>query len=212
MTLAALTRRSLVAGLAGLAIAPAAHAAPITFPLRVAYARIGRTGFAKLSSADQIVWTALQTRLGALIEEIEPIQPGDMLGAKTPELDGGASCAMVARQIATNAGFSHVILYATHDGKRPQKSYHNWMTRSFAAIRTEYFEYDNATGEAHLLEASGGPAIASVMADARKRAPLEVLGGRKPEREALLRITDGLERKLQSMARSQFEAQRSIAD
>jgi hypothetical protein len=211
-TLARLSRRSLVLGLGGLALAPAAFAAPLTFPLRVAYARIGPQGFVRLTSDDQEIWTGLQTRLGGLIDEIAPIQPRDMLGVRTPELDGGASCALVARQIAQTQGLSHVILYATDDGKRPEKSEHKWLTRAFATIRQPYYEYDDATAEAHLLGVEGGPAIASVSVDARKRNWYEVLEGRKPEREALVSVTEAMERRLQSIARVQYEAQRSIAD
>src|SRR5262245_10856114 len=121
-TLARFSRRSLVLALGGMALAPAAFAAPaLVFPLPVAYARIGQQGFMRLTSDDQEIWTGLQTRLGGLIDSIEPIQPRDMLGVRTPELDGGASCAMVARQIAQGQGLSHVILYATDDGKRPEK-------------------------------------------------------------------------------------------
>jgi hypothetical protein len=212
-TLPVFSRRSLLA-LAGLGlIAPSAFAAPgVVFPLRVAYARIGEQGFMKLTSDDQEIWSGLQTRLGGLIDDITPIQPRDMMGAKTPEVDGGASCAMIARQLALNAGLSHVILYATDDGKRPEKSEHKWLTKAFLAIRQEYHEYDDATGEAHLLGVEGGPALASVSVDARKRNWHEVLSGRKPEREALTSVTEALERRLQSMARAQYEAQRSIAD
>lgn len=217
LSLKNLSRRSLLltlsSALGGTALAPEAFAAPaLAFPLRTAYARIGRQGFMRLTSDDQEIWTALQARLGGLIEEIAPMQPKDMLGSRTPELDGGASCAMVARQIAAAQGLSYVILYATDDGKRPEKSEHKWLTRAFATIKQPYYEYDDATAEAHLLSIEGGPAIASVSTDARKRNWREVLEGRKPEREALIAVTEAMERKLQSIARVQYEAQRSIAD
>jgi hypothetical protein len=51
-----------------------------------------------------------------------------------------------------------------------------------------------------------------VSVDARKRNWHEVLEGRKPEREALLAVTEAMERKLQSIARVQYEGQRSRAD
>jgi hypothetical protein len=211
-----LSRRSLLA-LAGLGVgsllAPSAFASPVlAFPLRAAYAHIGKTGFMRLTSDDQQIWAGLQTRLGGLIDDLTPIQPSDMMGAKTPELDGGASCAMVARQIALNAGLSHVILYATDDGRRPEKSEHRWLTKAFHVVRQEYYEYDDATAEAHLLTVDGGPAIASVSVDARKLNWLEVIGGRNPDRENLLGLTQALERRFQAMARSQYENQRSIAD
>ena len=218
MTTPALLSRRAVLALAGAALgaaalSPSAFSAPaLVFALRLAYARIGKQGFMRLTSDDQAIWSGLQTRLGGLIDEIEPIQPKDMMGAKTPELDGGASCAMVARQIALNAGLSHVILYAAHDGKRAERSTHQWMTRAFATIRQDYYEYDDATAEAHLLGVEGGPAIASVNVDAPKRNWLEVLSGRDPEREAIASVTEAMERRLQSMARIQYEAQRSIAD
>jgi hypothetical protein len=66
-------------------------------------------------------------RLGGLIGAIQPIQPADMMGVSLPKIEGAASCAMVARQMASAAGFSHVILYATNDGQRIYKSDGNWF-------------------------------------------------------------------------------------
>lgn len=211
--LGSLSRRTLLLGLGAAALAPAAFAeAPLAFPLRLAYARVGKQGFMRLTSDDQDIWTALQTRLGGLIDEITPIQPRDMLGVHAPELDGGASCAMVARQLAQAQGFSYVMLFGVDDGKRPEKSEHKWLTRAFATIKQPYYEYEDATAEAHLLSVDGGPALASVSVDARKRNWHEVLEGRKPEREALLSVVQAMERRLQSIARGQYEADRSIAD
>ncbi len=212
-----MTRRGLglrVLGLGlGLAFAPPAFGAPaLRFPLRLGYARVGPDGFMKLGTDDQAAWTALQTRLGGLIDEIEPIQPADMFGARAPDVDGGASCAMVARQIAANSGFSHVVLYATSDGRRDYPATDAWYSKAFASFRSEYFQYGVATGEAHLLDVAGGPAIASVSADAPAAGALDVFGRRRPERKALARVTAAMERKLQSIARVEYESQRSIAD
>jgi len=209
-----LTRRGIIALLAGAGVTPAALAAPaLVFPLRLGYARIGETGFVAIRSSEQEAWTQLQTRLGGLIDTIEPIQPSDMLGAKAPELDGGASCAMVARRLAADAGYSHVVLYATQDGRKTYKHGASWVSRAFASLRSEYLKYDRATGEAHLLDIAGGPAIASVIADAAARDPIDPFDNhRNPERETLTGLTTALERRLQSLARPAYEAQRSIAD
>jgi hypothetical protein len=209
-----LTRRGIVAAFVGASVSPAALAGPtLVFPLRLGYARVGETGFVAIRSSEQEAWTQLQTRLGGLINTIEPIQPSDMLGAKAPELDGGASCALVARQLAANAGYSHVILYATQDGRKTYKHGASWVSRAFASLRSEYLKYDRATGEAHLLDVAGGPAIASVSADAAPRDPIDPSDNhRNPEREALTGLTTALERRLQSLSRAGFDAQRSIAD
>lgn len=155
----------------------------------------------------------MQTRIGGLVETIEPIQPSNMLGANTPEVDGGASCALIARQLAANAGFSHVVLYATQDGRKTYEHKDNWFAKAFASFRSGYLKYDRATGEAHLLDVSGGPAIASVAADTAPRNPLNLFDNhRNPEAETLTSLTQSLERRIQDFARAGYEAQRSIAD
>lgn len=209
-----LTRRGIVAALVGAGVTPAAFAAPaLAFPLRLGYARIGPEGFVHLRSKEQEAWTMLQSRVGGLIESIEPIQPSNMLGARMPNVDGGASCALVARQTAANAGFSHVILYATQDGRKVYKHKDNWFANAFASFRSEYLKYDRATGEAHLLDVSGGPAIASVATDTAPRNPLNLFDNhRNPEAETLASLTQSLGRRIQDFARVGYEAQRSIAD
>jgi hypothetical protein len=198
----------------GLAFAPQAAASPLLrFPLRIGYARVGRGGFLHIRSEEQSAWTFMQTRLGGLIDSIEPIQPFDMLAARAPDLDGGANCALVARRLASDAGFNYVILYATNDGQKIYASGASWVSRAFASLRAEVDKDERATGEAHLLDVSGGPAIASVMADAAPREPLNLFDNRRnPERETLTLLTQNLERRLQDFARTGYEAQRSIAD
>jgi hypothetical protein len=216
MTLSAnrLTRRGIVAALLGAGVSPAALAAPaVAFPLRLGYARVGPQGFVRLRSAEQEAWMQLQTRMGGLVDTMEPIQPSDMLGAKAPELDGGASCALVARQIGAVAGYSHVILYATQDGRKNYDHDGGWISKAFANLRSDYLKYSRASGEAHLLDISGGPAIASVSADVAPRKLLDPFDNhRNPERETLAALTASLERRIQSLARAGFDAQRSIAD
>ena len=108
---------------------------------------------------------------------------------------------------------SHVILYATQDGRKVYEHYDNWFAAAFASFRSEYLKYGRATGEAHLLDLSGGPAIASVSADASPRNPLDPFDNhRNPEAETLTALTIALERRLQSLARAGYEAARSIAD
>jgi hypothetical protein len=208
------TRRGLCLTLGGLALAPAAMAQRgFGFPLRVAYARVGPEGFVHLRADEQRYWTELQTRAGGLIETMEPIQPANMLGEAAPGAADTESCAVAARQIAFRAGLSHVILYATKDGRRDYKYNDAWLSETFARFRSEYLKYDRAFGEAHLLGVGGGPAIVSVTADAPPRNPLDPFDNRRnPERETLAGLTAALERRLQSLARVDFEAQVSIAD
>ena len=208
-----LTRRGLVLTLGAAVLAPRAIAAPaLSFPMRIGYARIGPDGFVTVRADEQVYWTAMQTRTGELIEEIQPIQPSDILGGKAPEVDGGANCAMVARQLASTWGFSHVILYATQDGQRTYHHGGSWVSRAFASLRADTDTDGRATGEAHLLDIGGGAAIASISADAPPRNPLNWFDHqRNPERETLAMLTEGMERRLQSIARPAYEAQRSIA-
>lgn len=165
-----LTRRGLAFALGGLVFAPRALAAPPLFPLRIGYARIAPAGFIAIRADEQTYWSGLQARLGGLVEAIEPIQPSDIMGGKAPEVDGGASCAMAARQMAASAGLGHVILYATQDGQRAYKHGGSWVARAFASLKSDLDTDSRATGEAHLLDVAGGPAVASVSADVPRAA------------------------------------------
>lgn len=214
-----LTRRALLA-LAGVGLAaPAAFAAPapavsrLRFPLRLAYARMNPEGFIAIRSDEQEAWSTLQTRLGGLIDAIEPIQPGSLLGATAPEVDGGASCALAGRKLAADMGFDYVILYATQDGRKTYASGGGWLRKTFASLRSEYGGYDRASGEAHLLAVAGGAPVLSASADAAPRSAFNLFdNNRNPERETLAQLTQAVERRLQAMARADYAAQRSIAD
>jgi hypothetical protein len=209
-----LSRRQLALGLVAAAvIAPAASAYGLRFPLRIAYARIGKDGFVPIQSDDQRAWSALQTRLGALIDQIAPIQPTGLLGAHAPEADGGASCALAARKLAAEEGFSHVVLYATSDGKRTYHHGGDWLTRGFATLRANVGPHDRAAGEAYLLDTGDGPPLACATADARQKEFLDPFDdGRKPERETLAALTRTLEIQLQRLARADLARDASIAD
>ena len=88
-----------------------------------------------------------------------------------------ASCAMVARQMASAAGFSHVVLYATNDGQRIYASDGNWFSDMFASLQSDLDKDDRASGEAHLLDVAGGMPLATVTADAKPRDPLNLVDG-----------------------------------
>ncbi|MEQ1609659.1 MAG: hypothetical protein ABL956_11925 [Hyphomonadaceae bacterium] len=200
-------------GLGGLVLAPAAMAQMTTrWPLKLAYARVSPNGLVHIRGDEQTAWTSMLLRLGGLIDALQPIQPDDMMSA-APKIAGPASCALAARQIASNAGLSHVILYATNDGQRIYASDGGWFSDMFAGLQSDLDKDDWATGEAHLLDVAGGMPIATVMVDAKPRDPLNLFdGGRNPEREALAKLTTAMERRLQDMARAALDAQRSIAD
>ena len=213
-----LTRRAALRlgalGIGGLVLAPQAFAAPgLRFPMRIACMRVGNAGFLQIRHDEQTYWSQMQLRLGGLVERLTPIQPSDMMGANLVHVEGGPNCAMVARQAAARWGFSHVVLYATHDGQNHYASDGNWWSDLFATMQAEFDKDGRATGEAHLLDVEGGPALASASADAAPRDPLNLLdGGRNPERETLARLTHGLELELQAIARRAYDSQRSIAD
>lgn len=218
MKMPALTRRSALRlgalGLGALTLAPAALAGPmVRWPMRLAYMRVSPSGFVHIRTDEQQAWVQLQTRLGGLIETIQPIQPDDMLGGAAPKVEGGANCAMVARQMASAQGFDQVILYATNDGQKTYKSDGSWFSDLFASLQADLDKDNRATGEAHLLDVGGGPALITVSADAKPRDPLNLWdGGRNPERETLTGLTQGMERRLQDLARDAYESQRSIGD
>jgi hypothetical protein len=213
-----LTRRTAlrlgVTMLGGLALAPQALAqSRVSWPLRLAYARVSPDGFTHIRGDEQSAWSGMQTRLGGLIDAIQPIQPQDMIGMAAPKIEGAANCAMVARQLASNAGFNYVILYATHDGQKHYPSDGGWFSDLFASMQSDIDKDNRATGEALLLDVGGGMPLVTVNADARPRDPLNLFdGGRNPERETLAGLTQGMERRLQDMARAAYDSQRSIAD
>lgn len=208
-----LTRRGAFLSLGAMVLAPSAHAAPgISFPLRIAYARVTPAGFVHIRSDEQAYWTRMATRLGGLVDIIAPLQPNDMLGGGLPKIEGAASCALIARQMAEQAGFEHVILYAAHDGQRPVESYDNWFAETFANLTANLRKDNRATAEAHLLSVAGGAPLMSAQADAKPRDPLNLFdGGRNPEREALDALAQGFERRLQDLARRALDNDRSIA-
>ena len=210
-------RAALRLGLAGAGVAlaaPQALGAPLVrFPLRLAYARVAPEGFVHIRSSEQDVWQQLATRQSGLIEALAPLQPSTMLGGGLPKIDGAASCALVARQMASAAGFSQVILYSTFDGQRKRGPYDNWFAQTFDGMIASFEKDGRATGEAHLLDTSGGMPLVSAMADADPRDLLNLFdGGRNPERETLTQLIRQMELRLQDMARSAYESQRSIAD
>jgi len=213
-----LTRRTVLRigalGLGGLVLAPLAQAQQLMqWPMRLAYARMGANGFVQIRGDEQTYWSAMQTRLGGLVEAVQPIQPRDMLGRLAPQVDDAETYALVARQMAAAAGFNHVILYATNDGQRLYPSDGSWFQDMFANLRSDLGKGDRASGEAVLFDISGGMPLATVTADARPRDPLNLFdGGRNPERETLGQLTANLERRLQDMSRLAFDAQRSIGD
>jgi len=210
-----LTRRALLALGAGLLAAPAAMAAPaLRFPMRLAYARVGEDGFVPVKTAEQEVWSALRLRTGGLIEEILPLPIGGMLGLPPPEADGGAGCALAARQIAMDAGYSQILLYATASGRpaSPPKDMY-WLDKAFENVRTELSFSNSAVAELHLLDVEGGRPLMSVTADAPRRTLLVLTEPHAAkERKVLEGIAAAFERRLQDAARPMYAAQRSIAD
>lgn len=204
-------------GLASLGAAlatPAAFAAPpVSFPLRVAYARVSPGGFVHIRSDEQAVWMDMARRMGGLIDALAPMQPGDMLGGGAPKIEGDENLAMAARQMAMQSGFNQVIVYATHDGQRIHPAQRGWFGETFAWLQGEFDKDGRASGEAHLLDVIGGMPLASAHADASPRDPLNLFdGARNPEREALDSLIRAMELRFGDMARLAYESQRSIAD
>lgn len=209
------TRRAILTAGAGLLAAPAAVAGPsLQFPMRLPYARVGENGFVPVKSAEQDVWSALQLRVGSLIEETVPLPVGGMLGLPPPESDGGAGCALAARRIAMDAGYTLVLLYATASGRpaRPAKDMY-WLDKAFETVRADLSFSNSAVAELHLLHVDGGGPLLSVTADEPPRSPLVLTENHAAkERRALEDVAAAFERRLQDAARPLYAAQRSIAD
>ena len=210
-------RTALKLGLGGLAAAaltqPALAVPGISYPMRIAYARLSPAGFVQIRSDEQDAWTRMATRLGGLISTLTPLQPSGMLGGGLPKIESGANCSLMARQMAQDAGCNQVILYATLDGQPPPGAYDNWFSQTFNDLLSDIAKDGRATGEAQLLLTSGGMPLASATADAAPRDLLNLFdGGRNPEHEVLGKLVDAMERQLQDMARSAYEGSHSIGD
>lgn len=209
-----LTRRLTLMSLAGALIAPrAAASGGARFPMRLACMRTGPEGFLAIRSDEQVYWSGLRMRLGGLTQSLTPVQPADMLGQTLAAVEGGASCALIAREAAARLGFSHVLLYLSHDGQKPYISRGDWLEDLFDAVSRPFAPDGHALAEAHLLDIGGGSPITSAFADAPPRNPLNPFdNGRNPERESLVRLIEILELSIQDLARPAHEQQRSIAD
>ena len=210
-----------IGGLVSTALAQQAFAAPpnsslnspLSFPLRIAYARVSPAGFVQIRSDEQEAWTRMATRLGGLISALTPLQPAGTLGGGLPKVEGGANCALVARQMAEDAGYNQLILYATMDGQPPRVTADNWFMQTFNDLWADLEKDGRATGEAHLLQTGGGMPLATASADTPPRDLLNLFdGGRNPEREVLTRLVGAMEQQLQDMARSAYASSRSIGD
>jgi hypothetical protein len=176
-----MTRRSaLKLGLGGLAVAALAQpafATPVSFPLRIAYARVSPDGFVQIRFDEQESWTRMATRLGGLISALTPLQPAGMLGGGLQKIEGGANCSLVARQMAEDAGCNQVILYATMDGQPPRVTSDNWFMQTFNDLMADVAKDGRAMGEAQLLSTSGGMPMATATADAAPRDLLNLFEG-----------------------------------
>lgn len=189
-----------------------AAAPTLRLPLRFAYVRLGPGGLMRLSSEEQTIWRAMRTRLGGLSAEPEPLQPYPLIGDQAPEVDGGATAAMAARDMARRAGFDLVLLYAIDDGKRGWVGKRGWLSKIFAAVRTAAEPHAPASAEAYLLDVGGGPPVLSIAVNAAPRAFPNPFDGRPaPDRETLALVANEFERRLREAARPQFTAERSIA-
>lgn len=210
------TRRTLLASAlaAGALSAGPAHAAPrLQYPLSLLYGRIGPTGFERIDTAEQNVWSAMAVRLTGLVERIEPIQQYSMLTNNPPMLDNDNGNVLIARQLASDAGLGHILLYASRYGAPAYPSSNNWFSRAFNGLRTRLTRSDDAVAEAHILPTDGGRPIVSISIDSPARSPLNPLDLlRDPEAEAVVHLATALESRIADDARAAYAAQRSIAD
>lgn len=210
------SRRALLAGgLAATALAarPAHAAARLTYPLGLLYGRIGPEGFERIDVEEQELWSGMGVRLAGLISRIEPVQQFSMLTNSPPPLDNDAGNILMARQIASELGLDHILLYASRDGRRHYPAYNNWPSRAFNSIRSRLSQRDEAIAEAHIIETAGGLPLISLSLDAPPRHPLNPFDlHRDPEEQALKRLARAIEASIQEDARAAFVAQRSIAD
>lgn len=181
----------------------------LSFPLRIGYARIGPQGFMRLGADEQLRWSAMELHLGGLIARMVPLQSSSMFGAPAPQVDGGAACALVARQMAADAGLGHALLYAVDDDAKTEGG---WIAQCFAAVRAAGGA-GRISGEAHLLDIAGGAPVESAFADAPRRGFLGAVAGRpKAAATTLDLLSAEMERRIQRSAAAAFDAGYSIAD
>jgi hypothetical protein len=210
-----LSRRGLVVGMGALALAGRALAAPAPqpkFPLRIAVFRMSEKGLAHIPTEHQTIWNGFATRLGGLVDTIEPAQPISMVDLSAPADDGGESSAARARGLAERMGCGHIILYATDDGVKRQAWSAGWVNRAFNHLREAVAIHDRQFGEALLMDIQGGLALAQSTADVSPSTPIDLFTGRNGETETLKLLTAGLERRVQKLAEKQRIAEQTLAD
>lgn len=204
-----LTRRAALLLAAGAAIAPRALAAPtVTFPLRIAVAKLTPTGLARLSAEQQTIWSAMAQRLGGLIESIEPVQPSSLITPRPPEVDGGRSALEQACNIAEELICPHLILFATEQPSRTVQAPAQWLSKALTSVR-DVVTPDRMMGEVLLVGAENINVVARATTDV---APRFMIFGPEPETETVKALAVSLERRLQLIARDQYAASRSITD
>ncbi len=214
------TRRSVLSGAfaaatcaTALGAAPAHAATRLGYPLGLLYARIGPDGFERIDSDEQALWSSMSLRLGALISRIEPIQRYSMLTNNPPSTDSETGSVLIARQLASDAGLDHVLLYSSHDGTRTYTTYSNWLAKAYAGLRTTLGPREDAIAEAHILSVHGGPPLISLSLDAPARSRLNPHALRPdPHQQAMTRLADAIEADIRADASDAFRAQASIAD
>ena len=233
-----ISRRILVKtamGLTTILTAPTAYAAqPVTvlkLPCSVAYMRFSKTGVETIAQKDRGVWEQMARRLGGLVDRFEPFSFSNVLPVAAPITDGGASAALQARMTASRAGYDYILLYAVIHPASPEpmadqdvtgttvnrRRHHRarWLFRSIKKNKLRFSDPPPESfilGEAHLIEALSGNVVASTWASAPPNRAVGILRKKRdPEAEIMTGLVQDMERRIQSLAKANYHAKRSIA-
>ncbi|MEM8919943.1 MAG: hypothetical protein AAGB25_01150 [Pseudomonadota bacterium] len=227
---AVFNRRAFLAAAMGACIAPHAAAYGVSrygemfkFPARIGYMRFAEDGYRPAGPADRLAWTGFAARMGGLIDDVRPLGFGAFAGVdQPPHVDEGASAAMAARAAAAQQGFDYALVYSV-DTQRVESEEKpeiqgrmrrvRGMFRSVSEAVGNLAPTETTVGEAHLLSADGGPAVASVWLNPPAvRAGLLTKRKSTRETEALDDLTGLLEYRIRGFASDLYRLNRSIAD
>ncbi len=98
------------------------------------------------------------------------MQPQDMIGTAGSKMEGGANCAMAARQHGVDGRVQ--LRDPLCDARRPASfptRMASWFSDLFANMQADLDKDNRATGEAHLLDVAGGHAAGD--GECRRQTP-----------------------------------------
>ena len=229
-------------GASSLALKPA-FAAPspeiLKLPTSIAYMRFDQNGVVRMKPDDRGTWELMARHLGGLVERMEPFEYSAILPMPAPITDGGASAALHARNMASQAGYDYILIFAI----MPPEKEETELTPKSAEIederqrrlgpRARAFQRvkwvfsgvskppsfivpektGDVVGEAHLIAAQTGAVIASSWSSIPENKSRGIFREKYDAEDHVLQaLSADMERRIQDLARLNYHNGRSLAD